>query len=314
MMGKASTTFASLGFLLMLCALHVAEAQALCTVSIGATNFATIQAAINSGLATPGTTIVVSGTCNENVFFPEGKDRITLDGQSTATTTINGPDATSANVLIHSRGVTIKRFTITGGRQGVFVQQGGSATIDGNIIQSVGLRGIQVNTHSFVVVINNTIQNNPDDGIRISENSSAYIGFIFGTDATASPNTIQNNVGRGVQVTDSSTARIAGNTISNNGDDGIGVATVSQVDASNNIISNNGGDGIFVSENSGVNLGNDTGTTFLDLPNSTPPAVLNVGFGIRCTINSYGDGRFGTLTGASGQSSFTSGCVNSVNP
>lgn len=49
-----------------------------------------LQRAID--LARPGDTILVSGTCYENVTVPEGSDRLTLDGGGTAT--IVGPDAT----------------------------------------------------------------------------------------------------------------------------------------------------------------------------------------------------------------------------
>jgi parallel beta-helix repeat protein len=310
------TISSSLGLLLLMTCLG-SGAEAQCTASIGATNFATIQSAVNAALV--GQTILVSGTCNENVVVFEGKDRITLDGQAVTTSTINGPDATSASVLVNARRVTIRRFTITGGRQGLLVNLGGEATIDGNRIQFVGQRGIQANQNGDVTIINNTIQNNPEDGVRISENSVGRIGLTSGDAAAASPNTIQNNGGRGITVNGSSNARIAGNTISGNADDGVGVNGVSQVDAASNVISGNGGDGIFVSENSGVNLGNDTGSTFLDLPNST--VTNNTGFGLRCAINSYAQGRLGTLNGLSGPGvifsppstpGFSGACINSL--
>jgi hypothetical protein len=54
-----------------------------------------LQRAIDTSLA--GGSILVSGTCHENVTIPIGKDRITLDGGSTAAVT--GPDATQPTVL-----------------------------------------------------------------------------------------------------------------------------------------------------------------------------------------------------------------------
>ena len=42
--------------------------------------------------------------------------------------------------------------------------------------------------------------------------------------------------------------------------------------------------------------------------------VNNAGFGIRCAINSYGDGRIGTLNGAIGAVSFAANCVNATAP
>ena len=131
-------------------------------------------------------------------------------------------------------------------------------------------------------------------------------------DTEASPNVIQNNKENGIIVTRSSSARIVGNTISGNIDNGVLVTRVSHGDVSSNTIDGNGGDGVFVSRNSGVNLGEDTGSGIFDSPNST--IVNNVGVGIRCAINSYGDGRIGTLNGSGGPFSFAANCVNATSP
>ena len=268
-----------------------------------------LQAAIDA--ATGPTTILVSGTCNENVAIREDKNRISLDGQGTAT--ISGPVTTSSVIQVRGRGITILNFAfIAGGQDGILVTRGGTADIQSNTIQSTGGNGLVVNSHSFARIINNTIQNNPLDGIVVSENSSARVGFLSFNDTAASPNTIQGNGYRGVTVVRSSNAVIVGNTISNNVDDGVVVSRDSQADMSDNIINSNGGSGIFVSRNSGVNLGNDTGTSIFDLPNST--TVNNTGFGIECVTNSYADGRQGTVTGVTGATSFSSSCVNSLIP
>jgi parallel beta-helix repeat protein len=123
---------------------------------------------------------------------------------------------------------------------------------------------------------------------------------------------IQNNKENGIIVTGSSNARIVGNTISGNGNHGVLITRVSHADVSSNTIDSNGGDGVFVFRNSGVNLGEDTGSGIFDSPNTTN--VNNTGFGVRCAINSYADGRRGTLNGASGAFSFPTGCVDSTNP
>lgn len=280
-----------------------ATAKAQTPVSCGSPG--ALQAAIDT--AGPGTTLLVSGTCNENVVIREDKSEITLDGQGTAT--INGPDPTKATVQVRGRGITIKRFTITGGQQGIVVQRGGSALIDGNTIQGTGVRGVQVNQTSSARIVNNIIQNNPE-GISVIENSSARIGILAGTDTVASSNIIQNNVGRGITVSRYSNARIVGNTISGNTGDGIRVQQVSHAEISDNDIRSNGGAGIAVGQNSGVNLGNDTGTGIFDLPNDS--TANNSGFGVRCFINSYVDGRLGTLNGNSGPTSFSGDCINSL--
>jgi nitrous oxidase accessory protein NosD len=84
----------------------------------------------------PGDTLLVTGTCDENVVLGQEIDRITLDGRGTAT--ING-DSTTFAVTVRGRGITIRGFTITGGLQGIAVLDGGSAVIDGNTIP-MGIR------------------------------------------------------------------------------------------------------------------------------------------------------------------------------
>lgn len=283
----------------------IGEAQTL--VTCGASG--ALQAAIDaSGV---GATLLVSGTCNENIQIGTGNTRMTLDGQGTAV--INGPDTATANVRITSRGITIQGFTITGGRHGIQVIRGGTALIDGNIIQNTGGNGIFVVENSTARIINNTIQNNlGGDGVQASENSSIRVGFLAGTDTVASPNIIQGNGVRGITVTRSSNARIVGNTISNNTSEGIRVRRDSQADISSNTINGNGSNGVTVESNSGVNLGADTGTSIFESPNST--TVNNSGAGVRCFINSYADGRQGSLTGTSGATSFSGDCINSLVP
>ena len=259
----------------------------------------------------PGDTLSVSGACNENVLIPEQVANITLDGQGTAT--INGPDAGSATIVVRGNGITIRNFaSITGGETGITVTRGGTAIIDSNVIQNTGTNGIVVNQNSSARITNNTIQGNPQTGIVISDSSSARIGFSMTDDTEASPNVIQNNKENGIVVTRSSSGRIVGNTISGNTDNGVLVSRVSHGDVSSNTIDGNGGDGVFVFRNSGVDLGEDTGSGIFDAPNTTN--VNNGGFGIRCAINSYGDGRIGTLNGASGAVSFSANCINATSP
>ena len=93
-----------------------------------------IQDAID---AAEGRTLIdVSGTCNENVYILEDKNRITLDGGGVAI--INGPDATLPTLSVRGRGIEIRNFNITGGT-GIEVCRGGTATrIENNIIENTG--------------------------------------------------------------------------------------------------------------------------------------------------------------------------------
>ncbi len=258
----------------------------------------------------PGDTLLVYGTCNENLLITEEFHNITLDGQGSAT--INGPDASLSTVVIRGTGITIRGFAIAGGSNGILVSRGGTALIDGNTIDTTGNNGININQNSSARIVNNTIQNNPGDGIVINESSSARIGYRSSSDTAASLNMIQHNGDQGVTVARASNARIVGNIISNNGGNGVLVNRGSHTDLSANTFDGNGESGVLVTRNSAVNLGSDNGAGIFDAPNVT--TVNNGVNGIRCRINSSADGRLGSLNGGGGAISFDGSCINSLNP
>jgi len=295
----------------------IAEEAPSVTRSVNCNAGQTIQAAVN--VSNPGDALLVSGVCNENVLIREEIHRITLDGQGSAT--INGPDPTSSTINTRGQGITIRGFTISGDETGILVARGGTALVDGNTIQNVGTNGILVGQHSSARIVNNTIQNNPENGILVNENSSARIGFVNTDDVAASPNMILMNGENGILVTRSSNSRIVGNTISNTtAGSGILVSRVSHADISSNTINGNSDHGIFVTQNSGVNLGRDAEAGIFDAPNST--TANNTLNGIRCLLNSYADGRLGSLNGNGGAKNFlflvpganSGGCHDSLLP
>jgi parallel beta-helix repeat protein len=257
----------------------------------------------------PGDTLLVSGTCNENVDIAEEVHGITLDGQGTAT--ING-DLSVNTITVTGRGITIRGFTITGGFQGIAVLDGGSALIDGNTIQYAAFNGITVFRNSTAQIINNTIQNNPSSGIQVQSSSSARIGFTGPPSARVSaPNTIQNNGAPGIQILRGSSAQIFTNTIQNNASHGVSVDRNAQAEIAANTITANLGDGIRGMRNAGVDLGTDaTGATpqFEDDTNTG----INGGYGVRCTIGGFMDGRLGTLSGTLGGKFSGEACTDSV--
>jgi parallel beta-helix repeat protein len=256
----------------------------------------------------PGDTLLVTGTCNENLVILEDVVRVVLDGQGKAT--IQGPDKTIPTVEVRGRGMTIKGFTVTGGRDGIVVSRGGQAVIDGNTVQGTARFGVQVNQSSFAAIANNTIQKNESTGINIGGSSYAIIGFLTGQDTTASPNTIQENGQHGIAVSRSSNARIAGNRIRNNKLNGVMVSRASQADISSSTIEGNGMSAIDVSQNSSVQLGADKGEGIFQAANTT--TAENSQLGIKCTINSSADGRIGTLNGKNGPKDFDNSCVDSL--
>jgi parallel beta-helix repeat protein len=260
----------------------------------------------------PGDTLLVSGTCNENLVVGEEFRRITLDGQGTAA--ING-DAGANAVTVTGNGVTIRGFVITGGApQAIAVQDGGTAVIDGNTIQFAARNGIAVFRGSSANIVNNIIQNNGLAGIAIQQTSTARIGWSGPPDNRVSaPNTIQNNGAQGIQVYRGSSAQIFSNTIQRNASHGVFVDRNSQAEIAGCLITGNGGDGIRGTRSAGVDTGTDADGATPQFDDDTNTGS-NVGFGVRCAIGGSVDGRLGTLTGASGGASFAESCVNSLVP
>jgi parallel beta-helix repeat protein len=295
--------FSTLGLLMTVSISESASHQLTCGSQL------TINEAL--GQLDPGDTLLVSGACNENVVIPEGLANVILDGQGTAT--IDARDPGDPTINVRGTGITIRNFaSIARGETGILVTRGGAATIDRNIVQNAENNGIVVNLNSSARIVNNTVQSSPQSGIVITDSSSARIGFLATGDTVARPNIVRDNGENGITVGRGASARIVGNIISGNGDNGVIVTRVAHADVSSNTIDGNGGDGVFVFRNSGVDLGADSGSGIFDSPNTTN--INNAGFGIRCAINSYGDGRLGTLNGAGGAVSFANNCVNATGP
>ena len=223
--------------------------------------------------------------------------RITIDGQGSAT--IHGPSSAAAVIQVLGRNITIKGFTITGGRQGFSVLRGGSALIDSNTIQESSGAGILVHQNGHARIVNNTIQLNPNGGITVQESSVARIGFLDLAGPTAG-NVIRRNGVAGLVIQQTAGASLAGNTISDNDGPGVSVRGASYALLAANHIDNNAADGVSVSQNSYVQLGGEAG--ILNAPNDTQ--VPNVGFGLRVSLNSSVGGRLATLTGADGTKKF----------
>jgi len=268
--------------------------------------------------ALPGETILLNGTCNENLFISSPFhqfDGITLDGQGVAT--LNGPDATLNTIeLVGVQGFTVKRLTVTGGFDGISINTSPGTAIDTVVVQNVGRIGVHFQRASTMgFVVNSTIQNNPSNGLVINENSYVRVGFsadVGASQGATGPNVISNNGGFGIRVQRSAVARIYLNTIDSNANDGIHVESDSYAEVASNEIGGNAKNGVFVSENSVLHLGNATGTKNEDNPNtSTAP---NGAFGLAASWGAYVQGRQGTLTGTSGAASFAHGSNNNLTP
>jgi len=274
------------------------------TVSVDCDAGNTVMAAL--GNVKPGDTVLVSGTCNEQVSFAPEMVRITLDGQKKTTIQHPGKGAPSPHtVFIQGKGITIKGITVVGGLDGIHLSGPASAELDGNVVVKAARAGIHIDKGSVVRVLNSTVQESGAMGIDITGASYAYIGVRIPRLPALSPNTIRNNAGPGINIERSSGAWIVGNTISNNKGSGIFIHRSSQADVMANVINANGGDAITASYSGGVNLKSEPRN---DGPNQT--AQENGGVAIRCTTGGYVDGPLGTLAGKQGAKAIEHGCVD----
>ena len=259
------------------------------------------------GKVRPGDTLLVSGTCNENLIVQQEVSRLTLDGQGRAT--INGGAADKTHtVIVRGKRIDFRGFTVTGGRDGIHIA-GGSSNITHTVIRNVGLNGVFVDHNGFVRLMDNRIEGNRGNGVVLNENSVARIGFNILRDK-AHPNTIEGNALDGIFVQRSSTAWIAGAVIRGNKGNGIAVDRHSQATLGGNAIDGNGGDAIAVIRASGVTLGNMD--IRRDGPNTT--RQKNGGAGVRCFMGGYVDGSVGTLDGAKGAKQFETACIDGTTP
>jgi len=270
------------------------------------------------GFVDPGDTIIIKGTCNENLLINSRTGHfngLTLDGQGTAT--IAGPDSTRNVIeLTGVSGFTIRGMTITGGFDGLTVNTGSGIGIDSVVVRKTGRNGIHFQRGTTMgCVVNSTIQNNPQHGIVINENSYVRVGFTDAVGASqgdTGPCVIQGNGGHGIRIQRTSSARIYTNTISNNTNNGVNIESDSYAEIAANLINGNGKNGIAVSENSTLHLGNPTGIKYEDLPNTT--TTPNAQYGLSASWGSYVQGRLGTLIGTTGPSSYTHGANNNLTP
>jgi parallel beta-helix repeat protein len=256
----------------------------------------------------PGDTVLISGTCKEQVSIPPELTRVTFDGQKK--TTIRHPGGQQASPhAFYNRGkeITIKNFTVTGGQDGIHLSGPASAVIDGNLVTKNSGRGIHIDKSSIARILNTTVEDSGSIGIDVTGASYAYVGVFIPRVAARGPNIIRNNGGPGINIERTSGAWIVGNTISGNKESGIAVHRNAQADVIGNTISGNAVDAVTVSFNGGVNFDSEPRK---DGPNKTEAGQNNGGVGVRCSVGGYVDGPVGTLAGGKGAKEFDKSCVD----
>jgi len=259
--GKILCLFLVIGFLFLIAA-EFATAQ----VRVNCTRGQSVQTAIDK--ATGPTTIVVTGTCTENLIIK--KDDITLQGG-----TYLPADPAQNTILVQgARRILITGVTVSGGRNGVASYQGGSLTLDGSstvsgatqngVVASYGssatinatnisgnATGVVASDNSAIVLTNSTISNNTGSGVIAARSSSARIGQNIS--GVVGGNTISGNSGSGVVISRGSNGLIDSNTITGNGGEGISIEG-SFATVTNNYISGST-KGINVNNSGGARIG-----------------------------------------------------------
>jgi hypothetical protein len=213
-------------------------------------------------VAAPGDTIVVTGTCNEEVTITT--DRITLDGQGSAMLQGSGDGQTGSVsqgliTIAGAQGVVITGFTVQ------------NAPVDGIL----GQRGVAFE------VLNTTIQDGGDDGFEIGESSTARlaecmilrsggdgINTVFNSYMRIDGNvSISESTGFGIVIYGGSSSSMTGDGVSvttyANGIDGILVAENAMLRAQGGVAltaSQNGRDGIHAVANATFSIAGATVT------------------------------------------------------
>ncbi|MCX6666992.1 MAG: right-handed parallel beta-helix repeat-containing protein [Euryarchaeota archaeon] len=180
-------------------------------------HFDEIQDAINK--SNGDRIIVYSGTYNEKLTINNKTD---LFGENRDTVTINGGGSGDV-VTISAQNVNISHFTIKNSgsneNDAVIKVNLGHSIITDNII-SGGKQGISIDNNANNLIYDNIVENNDGDGIKLNQSDSNHITYNTVTDNAngmflynSSDNTIDNNV-----VQDNNVNGIFLNETSNNND------------------------------------------------------------------------------------------------
>jgi len=190
--------------------------------------------------AREGATILVRGACTETLIIDK---RITLDGGGTARIAPVNP--TDTTITIDARKVTLRGLLLDSpAANQVAVIEGGTATLESNIVSGATNFGLSVSGNSFMVLLGSTVTRN-NSGIAVTFGAGLRLGVRNFTDPNPMPNVISNNRGSGlisgvgVLVSDNASASmLGGNTISGN-NVGVFVAQAGHAQIAGNQISGN---------------------------------------------------------------------------
>lgn len=186
--------------------------------------------------------VIVNGTCAENVTIE--RDDVVLRAHASGGA-VSAPDSGLPAILVNgARRVTIEKLTVVGGRHGVLFAGSATGRIQGDAaivptISNAALDGVRIESGSYAAVEGATIQNNGQTGIRVAgagatvtsstlksngfygaivtRGANSVLGAVDDSGTICCGNTIENNNLNGLVVSESSSASLYANTIRNNG-------------------------------------------------------------------------------------------------
>jgi len=195
-----------------------------------------------------GLTVVVTGTCTENVTIE--RDNVMLRADPSGGT-ISAPDAGRPAVLVDGARLTdaatgtLHVVTVrSAARDGARVERGSNVNVDASVFENNGRAGVSVDA-SHATITASTSRGNSYYGVFLYAGASAVLGANAAGDVCCG-NSIVNNGSDGVVVVEASVADLFGNDISNNGAAvnrfGVNVTTGGVVWLrGGNVVSHNGG-------------------------------------------------------------------------
>jgi hypothetical protein len=210
---------------------------------------------------TRGITILVSGTCKENLSISRF-DRLVLQASPRATL----QDASNGNAavvnIVSSYDVTLQGFEINGGAVGVVCWYFSFCTLNDNTVQQSGAQGV-VFGRSEGLLQGNNIANNAFFGLEgrasklqtyantINNNGDSGID-LNASNLTATSDTITGNANFGISLLNNSVVRAFDLTINSNSNSGVQLASASTAELrpinTGNAITGNGGNGVSVND------------------------------------------------------------------
>ncbi|MBZ5545091.1 MAG: right-handed parallel beta-helix repeat-containing protein [Acidobacteriia bacterium] len=235
-------------------------------------NIKTIKDGLAQLPAIGPSTLLVSGTCHENVLI-QGYQFLTVQGNPTATID-GGTDINHDAVDIFSSSeVALNNFTITGGGLGVWCGNQSLCRLNNLTVENALDVGIYVGIRSILYVGDSTVQNNAELGLGTNvagvlvvsgtmvQGNGAGIYVSHGGDLLVGnsetlPTLIQNNAGgSGIATGFNATMRLDSGTISGNGGDGVQLAGGSAGAFWNITITGNSGHGVRIGDLSYAQFG-----------------------------------------------------------